>query len=112
MLEACEKEIKARIESASVFLGKDSAYPQTIKNQAVQVITGELPLSALQAAVSGHDATIEALKSAGTITESEALGNTPAQQTGEAVTGNGEIKNEADVLAVVAGLKSAVGGAV
>jgi ATP-dependent protease ClpP protease subunit len=109
-----ETEIKARIESATVFLGKDSVYPQTIKNQAIQVITGELPLSALQAAVSGHDATIEALKSSGAIAENAQIAETPAQQVaaGTQITGNGEIKNEADVSAVVASLKSAVGGVV
>lgn len=100
--EACEKETKARIAGASPYLGKDSTYPQTIKAQAALVVTGELPLSALQAAASAHDATIEALKSSGAIKESEALGDTPAQQSGSAEPENGITETNAQFDAMMA----------
>lgn len=100
--EACQTETKARITGASPYLGENSNYPQHIANKAAQVVTGELPLSALQSAVSGHDATIEALRSQGVIAESEALGNTPAQQSGSAEPENGITETNAQFDAMMA----------
>ena len=94
--EAVEK----RVSGAVKYLGADSAYPESIKNLAVQTVKGESDMSALNAAVAGYDGALEAIKSAAAKNETAENGNAGNGQSDPAgLSTDGIIRTDADIAA-------------
>ena len=92
--------VNKRVEQASEFLKADSTYPDSIKNLAVDTVTGKVGIESLNAAVAAFDAMKEAMKSEAAQGESDTQGETPAGG-GELPSTDGTIKNEIDFAASV-----------
>ena len=103
-----KESLQAAITAASIYLKPDAAYPATIKAIAVDVLEGTKTVEALQTTVSAFDALKEAQNSGAAADETEAVGDTPAEQP-PVLSENGEIKNELDFNSQLAHAKKLTG---
>ncbi len=75
--ESGESQAKARIEAASPYLKKDSDYPDSVRQVALDVLAGKLEPATLQATVAAVDAVTEGQRSAAAQVDSNAEGDIP-----------------------------------
>jgi hypothetical protein len=101
---AGKKEAQDRISAATKYL-ESNEYPDEIKALACKALKGEQSLDTVQAAVAVADIFIEKKKSVQAADETDAIGGTPPQDTGnDAPSNDGVIRNEADRKAALARL--------
>lgn len=105
---AGQEKVETRVQSAMKFLGKDSSYPEIIKNLALETIKGEKSVDVLESTVISFDALKEAAKSEQAKTESSELSDITAQDHNLGKS-DGEINSEEDLQAELAHDRKEIG---
>jgi ClpP class serine protease len=77
--------VEARVKAAMPYLSTDSEYPDTIKNMAAKVVSGEVSAESLVGTIAAYDAVMEKQKSDSAQGETETQGETGADTSSEAV---------------------------
>jgi len=105
-VEAGKKEMQSVITEVSPFLTSE-AYDSAVKQVAVQALKGEIDVGAFKAMIALDDARKEKDNSTAAATETDNIGDTPAQIQNAGGNPDGTINTEADFQAEVARFKGA-----